>query len=84
MFIRQVTRGPFRINVEKPVDDRKVYYEVEYFEPGYRDQLFGPTKSEVVWVGSSRIAFNNAIKRHGNRLLNIYNLETGQMVVGGK
>jgi hypothetical protein len=71
MTTKQVTRGPFRINLEKP--ESRTYYEVV------------TTKgTEIIWVRDSRVAFNNSVRKYGHHLLNIYNLETGGMVVGGK
>lgn len=73
----ETTRGPFRILLDNSPDGRNTYYEVEYLE-GFRHRV------EILFVGSSRVAFNNSIRRHGRNLLNITNLETGQQVVGGK
>lgn len=75
--MKTVTRGPFRIALERPTDGRNVYYGVDYFRRGEVAQ-------EIVYVGGSRIAFNNAVRKHGNNLLNITNLETGTLVVGAK
>ena len=84
--IKQVTRGPFRINLEKPEDGRSVYYEIRFAatDRGVPAAWSTMTATEIVFVGSSRIAFNNAVRKYGRALLDITNLETGQLVVGGK
>lgn len=81
-------RGPFRILLEGNDDPqgRNMYFEVRYGSIRNDDET-GLTYDEhtrIVWVKDSRIAYNHAIKVHGKNLLNIVNLETGRMVVGGK
>lgn len=85
-FIKQVTTGPFRIDIEVPEDGRNVYYEVTFASTADGESVRWSTitSREIVFVGGSRIAFNNALRKFGAGLLNITNLETGKLVVGAK
>lgn len=79
-------RGPFRILIEGNDDpqDRNMYFEVRYGTVRNLSTLTYEEGTEILFVRNSRIAYNNAVRKHGNDLLNIVNLETGRMVVGGK
>jgi hypothetical protein len=72
-------RGSFRILVTHGEEhlSQNQYFEVFYYARG-------ETRSEIVYVRSARIAYNAAVRAHGSNLLNVYNLETGEMVVGGR
>lgn len=75
-------RGQFRILIEGNDDpqSRNQYFEVLTYNPDGQSII----RREIIYVRDSRIAYNNAIKRHGKKLLNVENLETGRLVVGGR
>lgn len=79
-------RGPFRILIEGNDDpqDRNMYFEVRHGAVRNLATLTYTEHTEIVFVRNSRIAYNNALRKHGKDLLNIVNLETGRLVVGGK
>lgn len=81
MMNRKMTtrdRGPFRILLEGNDDPegRNQYFEVEVYAA---DAI----AKEILWVRDARIAYNRALRAYGQKLLNVTNLETGRMVVGG-
>lgn len=80
--LRTRERGPFRILIEGNDDpkDRNQYFRIDIYAPREPTGI----RREIVYVHDSRIAFNNAVRAYGKRLLNITNLETGRLVAGGK
>lgn len=79
-------RGPFRILIEGNDDPqgRNMYFEVRHATIKNLSTLTYSEHTEIVFVRNSRIAYNNALRKYGKDLLNIVNLETGRLVVGGK
>lgn len=72
-------RGPFRILIDPTEErlDQNQYFEVEIFDGSHT----GTTYSEIIYVRSARLAYNQSLRKYGKRLCTIRNLETGKIVV---